>query len=122
MASNKTAIDATVSPEPEVQVVPASPAAEGTGAGSRAEVAEAAVRARRRLKLVEERTLSEVLAEGAERVARLSECFNNASNNGLFGREAEVTSCRCAGRWRPEAGRRQALAIFFRWNVFVSVG
>lgn len=51
--------------------------------------------------LIEDRTLLEVLEEGAERVEKLSKCFKDATDSGLFGREVEFTSCRCvcsAGR------------------------
>lgn len=100
MSSNETVADATVSPEPELEVLPPPPpfaSADAAGAeGAEVVVAEAkAVRARRKLKLAEDRTLPMVLEEGAERVERLSQCFKDATDNGLFGREAEVTSCRC---------------------------
>lgn len=51
-------------------------------------------REKRRVKGIEERSLSEVMSEGITRVARLSECVVNATQRGLFGKEPQVTYCR----------------------------
>ena len=115
VASNETAIDATVSPEPEPHVLPPPPAA----AGSEVVAEPKEVRGRRRLKLVEDRTLVEVLEEGAERVEKLSKCFKDATDSGLFGREVEVTSCRCV-RWAGSDGR-QARRVTFCVCVFFCI-
>lgn len=52
----------------------------------------------RKLRSVERRSLEEVMAEGMERVSTLMQCVEHAQETGLFGRESEVTFCRCIMR------------------------